>query len=94
MGRLYLNEKTGERIEFVPICPKCRTSIYWSLTSGVPGATSTAHCANNMAVTRVITDPYNIITCDWEGIVMRMDDNEVNIYNKNMRLVPYKIMRK
>ena len=94
MGRSYINKETGEHIELVPICPKCRAAIYWSLTSGVPGARSVAHCANNLAVTRVITDPRNMISCDWEGIVMRMEDNDVSIYNDKMRLVPYKIVRK
>ena len=63
MGRSYINKETGEHIELVPICPKCRAAIYW-------------------------------ISCDWEGIVMRMEDNDVSIYNDKMRLVPYKIVRK
>ena len=94
MGRIYVNKTTGERVEFVPICPKCRAAIYWSLMSGVTGARTSAHCANNISATRIIKDLETMITCNWEGFAIRRADNEVDIYDKKMRLVPQRIIRK
>ena len=94
MRRVYVNKTTGERVEFIPLCPKCRADIYWSLTSGKEGARGQAHCANNMAATRIITDPRTMIICDWEGVVIRRADQEVDIYDKKMRIVPQRIIRK
>jgi len=94
MRRAYINKETGEHLKLVPICPKCRASIYWSLISGVEGAHAPAHCANNASATRIITDLENMLICDWEGVVVRMRDGEVNIYDKKKRLVPHKVVRK
>ena len=87
-------KETGERFELVPMCPMCRAAIYWSLISGQPGATASAHCANNMSSTRIITDPRNMLICEWEGTVIRLDDGDVNIYDKDNRLVPHRVVRK
>jgi len=53
-----------------------------------------ARCANNMSSTRIITDPEHIITCDWEGVVVRADGGGVNIYDENLSQLPHKVKQK
>ena len=94
MGLTYWDQRSGRVVELVPVCPRCKANIYWSLHSVAAGAIGPAHCANNMSATRIITNPEHMITCDWEGTVMRDADGGVTIYDQNMRRLPHKVKQK
>jgi len=94
MGLTYWDQHNGCAVELVPVCPRCKANIYWTLISGKPGARGPARCANNMSSTRIITDPEHIITCDWEGVVVRAYGGGVNIYDENLSQLPHKVKQK
>jgi hypothetical protein len=93
MGRRYTTRSITDNIELVPVCPRCRASVYWSLHSGLEGAQSYAHCANNMSATRIILKPGEMMSCDWEGIVVRNKNGTVDIFNIDGSAVPYRVVK-
>ena len=94
MGRTYWDKRNGCRVELIPLCPKCKAPIYWTLISGVVGATGHAYCANSGTATRIIVDVREMYVCDWEGIVWRAEGGTVDIYDQEFRPVPHKVKQK
>ena len=83
MGRalIVMNEFDRNMREWNNKCPKCGSSIHFTLRSGKLGATGKAHCGNSMFATRTLSlddiRDGTVKICDWEGKAVRMWDGSV-----------------
>ena len=92
MGRKLYKAK---KFEIVPMCPSCRSDIYWSLYSGHVGAETVAHCSKHPSSTRIILSKRDLLltSCEWEGIARRNKAGSVDILNKDGTPVPMRVVR-
>jgi hypothetical protein len=93
MSKRYARKLIGPAIELIPMCPLCRGSIYWTMYGGREGQTAEAYCSNNVIATRIMIDPMNMITCKWEGYVVRNKNGAVDIFSSGGAAVPHKVLR-
>lgn len=93
MGRGYKTRTMEEAMELVPMCPRCRANIHWSLRNGTPGAQGYASCGNGPSATRILFDPTNMIICNWKGIVVRNKNGAVDIFNEDGTMVPHRVVK-
>jgi len=93
MAKRYARKLIGAQIELVPMCPQCRGSIYWSMYGGREGDRAEAYCSNNASASRIIIEPEKMVTCHWEGYVLRNRNGAVDIFSIDGCSVPHKVVR-
>jgi hypothetical protein len=93
MGQDFSLRDNELEYKLVPMCPLCRGDIYWTMHNSAVGSRAGAYCSNNPNATRIILNPAHIVSCLWEGMVVRNKAGSVDLFSKDGHMVPYRVVK-
>ena len=94
MSKVVKTYENGPVYDLIPLCPLCRSRIYWRGYGIGAGDHGTATCSKSPKSTRIMFDPETAYMCTWEGIVRRNANGTVTVYSYDGARVPYRVIKR